>query len=85
MATVKETRALVQGGAAFDVTVLDVNLPDGAVAPGLEALRARGVPALAYTGGTVPEDVQRRHPDLNLTRQASPACSSRRRDTMDRR
>ncbi len=44
--TVKETRALVQGGAPFNAAVLDVNLSDGVVTPVLEALRARGVPTL---------------------------------------
>jgi DNA-binding NtrC family response regulator len=74
VATVKEARTLIKGGAAFDVAVLDVNLTDGVVTPVLEALQARGVPVLVYTGGTVPEDVRRRHPSLvSLAKPVRPA------------
>src|SRR5688500_12143878 len=62
IATVKDARALIKGGTIFDVAILDVNLTDGVVTPVLEALQARGVPVVVYTGGTVPEDVQGRHP-----------------------
>jgi hypothetical protein len=48
----------------LDAAVLDVNLADGSVTPILEALSARGIPTVIYTGGVVPEDVRHRHPDL---------------------
>ncbi len=63
-ATVNEARALIAGGAAIDAAILDVNLGDGTVTPVLEGLHARGIPFLVYTGASVPEDVQGRHPDL---------------------
>ena len=74
VATVREARALMKCGVAFDVAILDVNLSDGVVTPVLEALQARGVPVLVYTGGTVPEDVRRRHPSLvSLAKPVRPA------------
>jgi DNA-binding NtrC family response regulator len=74
VATVKEARALIKCGVAFDVAILDVNLTDGVVTPVLEALHARGVPVLVYTGGMVPEDVRRRHPSLvSLAKPVRPA------------
>jgi hypothetical protein len=42
----------------------DMNLSDGPVTPVLEALNARDIPTVVYTGGAVPEDVRQRHPDL---------------------
>jgi hypothetical protein len=54
--------------------MLDVNLSDGAVTPVLEALHARGIPALVYTGASVSEGVRGRHPDLvSLTKPVHPA------------
>jgi DNA-binding response OmpR family regulator len=74
VATVKDARALIKDRVVFDVAILDVNLTDGVVTPVLEALRARGVPVLVYTGGAVPEDVRRRHPSLVLlTKPVRPA------------
>jgi hypothetical protein len=48
------------------VAVLDVNVRDGAITPVLEALHARRIPTVIYTGGALPEDVRRRHPDLTV-------------------
>jgi DNA-binding NtrC family response regulator len=74
VATVKEARALVKKGVVFDVAVMDVNLTDGIVTPVLEALQARGVPIVVYTGGTVPDDVRQRHPSLvSLAKPVRPA------------
>jgi DNA-binding response OmpR family regulator len=47
-----------------DVAILDVNLRDGDLTPVLEALLARGVPVLVYTGGELPLKLRGRHPDL---------------------
>ncbi|MGF9762490.1 response regulator [Microvirga sp. 0TCS3.31] len=63
-ASVREARQLIRDVAALDAAVLDVNLADGSVTPILEALSARGVPTVIYTGGVIPEDVRHRHPDL---------------------
>jgi CheY-like chemotaxis protein len=62
--SVSEARQLIKQTAALDAALLDVNLSDGPVTPVLEALSARGIPIVIYTGGAVPEDVRRRHPDL---------------------
>jgi DNA-binding NtrC family response regulator len=73
-ASVREARLLIKDAAVLDAAVLDVNLADGSVTPILEALSARGIPAVVYTGGTVPEDLRRRHPDLvALTKPVLPA------------
>ncbi len=73
-ATVREARAILKGGTAIDVAVLDVNVSDGTVTPVLEALRARHIPILVYTGRDIPDDVRRRHPDLTvLTKPVRPA------------
>ena len=63
-ATVREARQLLKEGTILDAALLDVNLSDGPVTPVLEALNARGIPTVVYTGGAVPEDVRQRHPDL---------------------
>ena len=63
-ASVREARQLIRDVAVLDAAVLDVNLADGSVTPILEALSARGIPAVVYTGGVVPEDVRHRHPNL---------------------
>jgi DNA-binding response OmpR family regulator len=47
-----------------DAAILDVNLKDGDLTPVLEALLARGVPVLVYTGGDLPQKLRERHPDL---------------------
>jgi DNA-binding NtrC family response regulator len=62
--SVREARQLIKDAAVLDAAVLDVNLADGLVTPILEALSARGIPTVIYTGGVVPEDVRHRHPDL---------------------
>ena len=62
--SVREARQLIKDAAVLDAAVLDVNLADGSVTPILEALSARGIPTVVYTGGVVPEDVRQRHPDL---------------------
>ena len=64
VASVREARQLIKTVAVLDAAVLDVNLADGSVTPILEALSARGIPTVIYTGGAVPEDVRHRHPDL---------------------
>ncbi|QRM34381.1 response regulator [Microvirga sp. VF16] len=63
-ASVREARQLIRDVAVLDAAVLDVNLADGSVTPILEALSARGIPTVIYTGGVVPEDVRHRHPNL---------------------
>jgi CheY-like chemotaxis protein len=63
-ATVREARQLLKGGTVPDAALLDVNLSDGLVTPVLEALSARGIPTVVYTGSAIPEDVRQRHPDL---------------------
>jgi DNA-binding NtrC family response regulator len=62
--SVREARQLIRDVTVLDAAVLDVNLADGSVTPILEALSARGIPTVIYTGGAVPEDVRHRHPDL---------------------
>jgi DNA-binding NtrC family response regulator len=62
--SVREAQHLIKDGPAVDAALLDVNLRDGPVMPVLEALSARGVPTVVYTGGAVPEDVRQRHPEL---------------------
>jgi DNA-binding NtrC family response regulator len=63
-ASIREARQLIRNVAVLDAAVLDVNLADGSVTPILEALSARGIPTVIYTGGVVPEDVRQRHPNL---------------------
>ena len=70
----REARALLKSDASLDAAVLDVNVSDGTITPVLEALRARNIPTVVYTGGAVPEDVGRRHPDLTvLSKPVRPA------------
>ena len=64
VASVGEARRILKGGTAVDAALLDVNLTDGEVTPVLEALRARRVPVVIYTGGSLPKGVLQRHPDL---------------------
>ena len=63
-ATVSEARRLIKDSPSLNAALLDVNLGDGLVTPVLEALSARGIPTVVYTGSAVPEDVRRRHPNL---------------------
>ena len=62
----REARDLLKRDSRVDVAVLDVNVRDGAITPVLEALHARHIPTVIYTGGALPEDVRRRHPDLTV-------------------
>ncbi len=74
ISTMAAARQLVRNGTVIDVALLDLNLGDGSVTPLLEALAARSVPTLVYTGGVVPEAVRHRHPDLVvLTKPVAPA------------
>ena len=60
----------------IDVALLDVNLSDGEViAPVLEALRARAVPVLIYTGAELPQRLRERHPELRVLQK--PLVSAR--------
>ena len=65
----------VQDGPAVKAALLDENLKDGPMAPVPEALSARGVPTVVYTGASAPEDVRQRDP--NLTALAKPMPSAR--------
>jgi DNA-binding NtrC family response regulator len=74
VSSINEARRLLKDGTVLDAAVLDVNLSDGLVTPILEALNARGVPMLVYTGGQVPDGVRQRHPDLvTLSKPVQPA------------
>jgi DNA-binding NtrC family response regulator len=74
ISTGTEARQLVRSGAKIDVAVLDLNLADGSAMPLLEALAARSVPTLVYSGAALPDAIRRRHPDLvALTKPAAPA------------
>jgi DNA-binding response OmpR family regulator len=63
--SIKEAGQVAKGNT-FDVAVLDVNLSDGEITPVLEALCARNVPILVYTGSGLPEKVARRHPEVTV-------------------
>jgi CheY-like chemotaxis protein len=63
-ASVREARQLIKENSFLDAALLDVNLSDGLITPILEALSARGIPTMVYTGSAVPADVRQRHPDL---------------------
>lgn len=52
-----------------DAAVLDLNVADGEITPVLEALIARGLPVVVYTGGSLPEAVHRRHPNVVVLRK----------------
>ena len=72
--TVREARQLLKQALPLDAALLDMNLSDGPVTPVLEALSARGIPTVVYSGGAVPEDVRLRHPNLvALTKPVLPA------------
>jgi DNA-binding NtrC family response regulator len=63
-APVSEARRMIKESPSLNAALLDVNLSDGPVTPVLEALNARGIPTVVYTGSAVPDDVRQRHPDL---------------------
>jgi DNA-binding NtrC family response regulator len=72
-ASVSDAKRLVAHGA-IDAAILDLNLSDAAVTPVLEALTARGVPAVVYSGGEVPPSLRKRHPTLiALSKPVRPA------------
>jgi DNA-binding NtrC family response regulator len=74
VSSLSEARRLLKEGTVLDAALLDVNLTDGQITPVLEALSARGVPTLVYTGGSLPAGVRERHPDLvALSKPAAPA------------
>jgi len=73
-ATVSEARRLIKQSPSLNAALLDVNLGDGLATPVLEALSARGIPTMVYTGSAIPEDVRKRHPDLiTLSKPVLPA------------
>ena len=77
-ASVREARVLLPDSTAVGAAVIDVNLKDGKITPVFESLRARGIPTVAHTGGSVPDDVLRRHPDLTApSKPVRPAPHSR--------
>jgi DNA-binding NtrC family response regulator len=74
ISTGTEARQLVRSGVKIDVAVLDLTLADGPATPLLEALTARKVPTIVYSGAALPDAIRRRHPDLvSLTKPAAPA------------
>jgi DNA-binding NtrC family response regulator len=73
-ASASQARAALKGEGVLAAAVLDVNVSDGTCTPVLEALHARRIPILIYTGGVIPGDLQRRHPDLRvLSKPCAPA------------
>ncbi len=73
-ATIFEARRLIKESPSLNAALLDVNLGDGLATPVLEALSARGIPTMVYTGSAIPEDVRKRHPDLiTLSKPVLPA------------
>src|SRR3712207_788415 len=74
ISTGTEGREIVRSGVKIDVAVLDLNLGDGSAMPLLEALAARKVPTLVYSGAALPDAIRRRHPDpVAPTKPAAPA------------
>jgi DNA-binding response OmpR family regulator len=63
--TIRQARQLLKH-EPVDAAILDVNLEDGDLTPVLEALRAKAVPVLVYTGGELPPKLRERHPDLTI-------------------
>lgn len=68
VASVAEVRRMMPTLWA-DAAVLDLNVADGEITPVLEALIARGVPVVVYTGGSLPEAVHKRHPNVVVLRK----------------
>ncbi len=69
-----EARQVVRIGTKVDAALLDLNLADGSAAPLVEALRARGIATVIYTGGGMPEPLRKRHPEVAvLTKPVPPA------------
>jgi DNA-binding response OmpR family regulator len=61
--TITEARRFARA-PRLDAAILDVNLSDGDITPVLEALLARTIPVLVYTGAELPPKLRDRHPDL---------------------
>lgn len=61
--SIRETQELLRT-REIDAAILDVNLSDGDITPVLEALRAREVPVVIYSGTGLPERLSERHPDV---------------------
>jgi DNA-binding response OmpR family regulator len=73
-ATLGEARQVVKTERAPDAALLDLNLSDGLATPLLEALLARRIPTVIYTGGAVPDVIRRKHPELiALSKPVRPA------------
>ncbi len=63
--SLREARQAVKTDQGIDAAVLDVNLSDGDITPVLEALRARKVGVVVYTGSAgLPSGAGERHPDV---------------------
>lgn len=63
--SMREAQQMVRKETAIDAAVLDVNLSDGDITPVLEALRARKVGVVIYTGSeSLPGKLGERHPDV---------------------
>ena len=62
--SVREARELIKHDPSLDAALLDVKFSDDPVTPVLEALNARAVSTVIYTGGAALEDVCQRYPDL---------------------
>jgi DNA-binding NtrC family response regulator len=72
-ASVEEALALVHVDLP-DAAILDVNLADGEVTPVLDALLAREVPVLLYTGGGATAEILLRKPDIAIIRKPARAA-----------
>lgn len=73
--SIADAKQLLRTGTPVDAALLDVNLTDGQVTPVLDVLMTRHVPTVVYTGGTVPEGVDRHRDDIHLV--AKPVSSAR--------
>jgi len=68
--SLREVRQIMKSEPLIDAAVLDINLRDGNVTPVLEALRARRVGVVVYTGSDeLPAKVSERHPDIVVLRK----------------
>jgi DNA-binding NtrC family response regulator len=72
--SIAEAKQLLRAGKPVDAALLDVNLTDGQVTPVLDVLMTRHVPTVVYTGGAVPEGVDRHRDDIHLL--AKPVSSA---------
>jgi DNA-binding NtrC family response regulator len=72
-ASVKDALAIVEQEPP-DAAILDVNLADGEVTLVLDALLARAVPVLIYTGGGATTEILLRKPDIAIIRKPARAA-----------